>query len=86
MFLTDAEIATLTGRKVKAKQIAALRAMGIAFYVNAVGKPIVARSTIEGRPGPAATPGPPAAWRSNMLTPALGVRHGQKTNRQPLTA
>jgi len=86
MFLTDEEIATLTGRKVKAKQIAALRAMGIACYVNAVGKPIVSRSTIEGRPGPAATPAPAVAWRSNMLPTAPGGRHGQKTNRQPHTA
>ncbi|AJY05695.1 DUF4224 domain-containing protein [Burkholderia sp. SIMBA_043] len=48
-FLSVEEVEVLTGRKLKSKQIDALRRMGIAFYVNAAGRPIVARSTIEGK-------------------------------------
>lgn len=49
MFLNQEELATLTGRKMKSKQIEALRRMGLPFHVNAVGKPVVARVAIEGR-------------------------------------
>jgi len=49
MFLTSDELAELTGRKIKSKQIDALRRMGLPFHVNAVGKPVVAVSAIEGR-------------------------------------
>lgn len=49
MFLNQEEFATLTGRKMKSKQIEALRRMGLPFHVNAVGKPVVARAAIEGR-------------------------------------
>lgn len=48
-FLSTDDIAVLTGRKVKSKQIEALRKMGIAFWVNACGKPIVTLAAIEGR-------------------------------------
>lgn len=48
-FLDDAELAKLTGRKMKGHQIAALRGMGIPFFVNATGHAIVTRSAIEGR-------------------------------------
>jgi hypothetical protein len=41
MFLNQEELATLTGRKMKSKQIEALRRMGLLFHVNAVGKPVV---------------------------------------------
>lgn len=84
MFLNDDDIAVLTGRKVKAKQIEALRLMGVAFFVNAIGKPIVARSTIEGRPGSAATQ-PKPAWCPNVLT-KKGAGHGKKTNSQSQSA
>lgn len=54
-FLTPDEIKELTGIKIgksgerrEALQAAALRAMKIPFYVNAIGRPIVTRSTIEG--------------------------------------
>jgi hypothetical protein len=50
-FLTEDEIAILTGRKRKTVQIAVLRKMGVAFFVNGTGRPIVTRSVIEGRPG-----------------------------------
>jgi hypothetical protein len=48
-FLEPNEICELTGRKMKSKQIDALRRAGLPFFVNATGHPIVARATIEGR-------------------------------------
>jgi len=48
MFLASAEIARLTGRKLKRLQIEQLRKMGIPFWINASGHAIVARSAIEG--------------------------------------
>jgi hypothetical protein len=49
MFLEDEEIVKLSGRKLKGHQIIALRAMGIAFFVNATGHPVVTRAAVEGR-------------------------------------
>jgi hypothetical protein len=49
MFLTADDLAELTGRKIKSKQIEALRRMGLPFHVNAVGKPVVTAAAIEGR-------------------------------------
>lgn len=48
-FLTKDEIATLTGRKTKSKQIEALRKMALPFWVNAHDAPVVPRSAIEGK-------------------------------------
>ncbi|MFZ6747258.1 DUF4224 domain-containing protein [Undibacterium sp. JH2W] len=48
MFLNSDEIATLTGRKVKSKQIEALRAMGLPYRVNATGHPVVTTAAVEG--------------------------------------
>lgn len=48
-FLNSDEIFTLTGRKSKSKQIEALRTMGLPFWVNPIGKPVVATVAIEGR-------------------------------------
>jgi hypothetical protein len=48
-FYEPDEIAKLTGRAQKSRQIEALRKMCIPFFVNDVGKPIVARSAVEGR-------------------------------------
>ena len=59
-FLTKEEVAILTGRKVKSKQIEQLRKMALPFWVNAVGVPIIARSTIEGK-GQEASPAK-VAW------------------------
>ena len=56
MFLTQEELVILTGRKMKSKQIEALRRMGLPFHVNACGKPVVARVAIEGRPDAAEKP------------------------------
>ncbi|HDR9511957.1 hypothetical protein C5615_37050 [Burkholderia cepacia] len=49
MFLSPVELVVLTGRKIKSKQIEALRRMGVPFLVNACGRAVVARSAIEGR-------------------------------------
>lgn len=54
--LLDAdELRQLTGRTRADAQIAALRRMGIAFWINAANKPVVARATLTG--GAAAAPG-----------------------------
>ena len=50
LFLETAELRMLTGRSFKNQQIDALRAMGIPFYVNATGRPVVVRSVLEGKP------------------------------------
>lgn len=52
-FLDAPDIAKLTGRKFKRHQIDALRKMGIVFFVNAIGQPVVPLASIEGRKEPA---------------------------------
>lgn len=47
-FLNYDDVAALTGRKSKSKQIEALRKMGLPFWVNAIGKPVVSTSVVEG--------------------------------------
>lgn len=49
VFLDKNDISALTGRKTKGKQIEALRKMGIAFFVNATGHPVVTCSAVEGK-------------------------------------
>ena len=49
MFLTKDELATLTGRKTKSKQIEALRKKASPFCVNALDALVVPRSAIDGR-------------------------------------
>lgn len=53
IFLTQDELVALTGRKIKSKQIEVLRRMGLPFWVNACGKPVVPVTAIEGRKEPA---------------------------------
>lgn len=48
-FLGREELKELTGRSFVKLQIAALTKMGIPFYVNDIGRPVVARSAIEGK-------------------------------------
>ncbi|MHB1430227.1 MAG: DUF4224 domain-containing protein [Rhodocyclaceae bacterium] len=56
MFLTDEDLRALTGYVHRAKQVAQLRRMGIPFFLNAAGRPVVARAIIEGgKDGPATT-------------------------------
>lgn len=59
IFLEREEIAVLTGRKSKRHQADALRRMGIAFFVNATGHPIVTRAAVEGKPE---IPRPKRTW------------------------
>lgn len=56
MFLTADDLAELTGRKIKSKQIEVLRRMGLPFHVNASGKPVVTAAAVEGRKAPPAPP------------------------------
>lgn len=67
-FLTNDEISSLTGRKIKSKQIEALRKIGIAFFVNATGHPVVLRSAIEGKSNIAQKP--EKGWKPNILRAA----------------
>ncbi len=48
MFLTPDEVSQLTGREQKSLQIEALMDMGIPFYVNASGRPVVPSAAISG--------------------------------------
>ena len=48
MFLTPDDLILLTGKRQKVKQIEQLRRMGVPFYTNASGHPIVARAEVEG--------------------------------------
>lgn len=66
-FLERDEIKELTGRTKVALQIAQLAKMGIPFFVNAVGRPVVTRSAIEGRGAPVAA-APKKAWMPKVLT------------------
>lgn len=65
-FLTREEIRELTGRAHSNLQVAALSKMGVPFFVNAIGRPVVPRSSIEGRGAPAASPAR-KAWVPNVL-------------------
>ncbi len=48
IFLEPEEIRTLTGWAQKRKQVEQLRKMGIPFFVNAAGHPIVSKAAVEG--------------------------------------
>ena len=67
MFLTKLELITLTGRALKSSQTEQLRKMGISFFVNASGRPVVTRAAIEGSGKRAEAP---KSWSPN----ALGAR------------
>lgn len=70
LFLEPEEIAKLTGIRggVKGKsreerQIAQLRAQKVPFFVNAAGRPVVARAAIEGGPRPKEV----ASWEPGVM-------------------
>jgi len=65
LFLTADELRELTGYAIKARQIAQLRTMGIAFRVNGCGRPVVTRSAVEGQHGQAAAL--KATWTPTVL-------------------
>lgn len=60
-FLEQNEIFELTGRKLKSLQVQALRQMGVPFFINAIGRPVVTRTAIEGKAAQAA-PSEKGAW------------------------
>lgn len=49
LFLTPTEVRELTGFALKSKQIEQLRRMGIAFFINGSGRPVVTVAVVEGR-------------------------------------
>jgi len=66
MFLSPDDLAMLTGRRQKRRQIAQLRAMGIPFHVNASGVPIVAETAVQGgTPMPAQNK---PAWQPRIVS------------------
>lgn len=65
-FLDHDEIAELTGRKIKSKQIDILRKLALPFFVNATGHPVVAREAISTRAVPVAAPVKPK-WVPKVL-------------------
>jgi hypothetical protein len=48
-FLTTDAVVRLTGRRRKSKQLEQLRQMGLPFWVNAIGEPVVTVAAVEGR-------------------------------------
>ncbi|HQR98106.1 MULTISPECIES: DUF4224 domain-containing protein [unclassified Polaromonas] len=64
LFLEDAELMRLTGRKLKSHQIAWLRKEGLAFRVNATGHPVVLRSTVDQR---APLQAVPQSWKPRLV-------------------
>ena len=69
MFLNPDELALLTGFHRKGRQVEQLRRMGIAFYVNGCGRPIVARTVIEGTAEGAL----PRTWAPSVVKLAKGA-------------
>ncbi|WP_072632856.1 DUF4224 domain-containing protein [Pandoraea apista] len=74
-FLSAEEVAELsgvrTGRRGKSReelQATWLRSAGIPFWTNARGRPIVARSAIEGRQAAAAAEPPRKKWQPPTLS------------------
>ncbi len=70
IFLNEKDIEILTGRKRKSHQIESLRALGIQFYVNASGHPVVPISAIEGRER---IEKPQKRWEPNALKQNMEV-------------
>lgn len=63
LFIDEAELAQLTGRKAKSYQIAWLRTSGLPYRINATGHPVVTRTAVEGR----ATPAEVTGWVPRVL-------------------
>lgn len=80
LFLTPEELALLTGFHRKARQIEQLRRMGIAFYINGCGRPIVTRNSVEGR-AESASPGgwSPSVVKKVKISPSVRLsREGDR--------
>ena len=74
MFLTPEEIEQLTGRKVKKLQVEQLRLMAIPFYVNAIGRPVVVRSVLEGKKEQVAIK---PRWEPSVLREDKNIKTGK---------
>ena len=79
IFLSEGDVAILTGRKTKSFQIAQLRAMGIPCFIDAAGRPIVARAVIEGTGKSRADSTPPTEpnWKALEELVARGKKKVQ---------
>lgn len=64
IFLEPDDVAILTGKKTKSGQVDALRRMGIAFFVNPSGRPVVPKSAVEGREK---VEEPKSTWKPSVL-------------------
>lgn len=64
-FLSDAGLVRLTGRRQKSQQIAQLRKMGVTFFINASGHPVVSRSVIDGAKREKAAPTWTPTWAAS---------------------
>jgi hypothetical protein len=69
IFLEQSDVAILTGKKLKAQQVDVLRGMGILFYVNAAGHPVVPKSAVEGL-------NKPIEQQDKPWVPAMKANHG----------
>jgi len=47
IFLAPDDVAILTGKKKKSCQVDQLRFMGIPFYINAAGRPVVTKAALN---------------------------------------
>lgn len=85
MFLDSGHVELLTGYKRPARQIEQLRRMGIAFFINALRRPVVPESAID---GPRGGTDAPITWAPAVLThnKQEGASHGPKANRAPKPA
>lgn len=50
MFLTPEELQQLTGYKLAAHQVRWLKANGVPHFVNALGRPVVSKDLLAGKP------------------------------------
>lgn len=68
-FLDAADVVRLTGYSTKRRQVEQLARMGIAFFVNGLGTPVVPRSAVEGQRQTPAAPADaaPAGWAPGVL-------------------
>lgn len=66
-FLTDAELERLTGYRSAKKQAEHCRKLGIPFFPNARGKPIISRDVINGTVKAAKAKPEKPAWQPAVL-------------------
>lgn len=67
-FLDTAALVTLTGRRLKSRQIEWLRTEGVPFRVNATGHPVVTWAAVEGRKEAAAAAPAPEGWTPRVIS------------------